>query len=178
MLLLRPATPSLSPYLTIARLASHLLLFFILISGYEVPHPRALCMTIFTPSSLLWQRWPLSPSFIPSLISSLAKICPIPAAYGEANVNTAGESGGRRARDRHGDKDSDRHGHMHMYEYTHMHNLRKEMVEIHTHTQTLSHRGAGGAHTSKGRDRECQRWHLCALSVTISEEMCVRVRLC
>lgn len=60
------------------------------------------------------------------------KFCPTPTAYGEANVNTAGESGGQGARDRDGDKDSDRHGYMHMYEYTHMHNLRKEMVKIHT----------------------------------------------
>lgn len=68
-------------------------------------------------------------SFPPHLshlsFSSLAKICPVPTAYGEANVNTAGESGGRGARDRHGDKDGDRHGRMHMYEYTHMHNPRK-----------------------------------------------------
>lgn len=101
-------------------------------------------MTIFTPSSSSDSDDLFPPSFIPSLVSSLAKICPVLTAHGEANVNTAGESGGRGARDRHGDKDGDRHGHMHMYEYTHMHNPRKGKRKCapkpaHKHKATVEH---------------------------------------
>lgn len=169
MLQLRPATPS--PHLTIARLVSLLLL------SLSFPRLRSATPTCSLHDNihtliLLWQRWPLSPSFIPSLISSLAKICPIPTAYGEANANTAGESGGRRARDRHGDKDSDRHRHMHMYKYTYMHNPKKEMVWIHAHRHACTqsrHTNSKSlkVHTSKG-SRMSALTFVCSISHNFS----------
>lgn len=137
MLQLRPDTP----YLTIARLASLLALSLYFSCPQSATPSCSLHDNIHT-LILLWQRWPLSPSFIPSFISSLAKICPIPTGYGEANVNMTGESGGWE-RDRHGNKDSERHDHMHMYEYTHMHNPRKEIDFLcRLCAFTLSHSGA------------------------------------
>lgn len=108
MLLLRSALSlplSLSTWQSLAWLPIYSSLYPF--SGYGVPLPCALCMTIFTPSSSSDNDDLFPPHLSHPSFPSLAKICPIPAAHKVANVDTAVESGGRGAWDRRGDNDSD-----------------------------------------------------------------------
>lgn len=113
---------------------------------------------------LLWQRWPLSLSFVPHFISSLAKTCTIPAVYVEANVNTVGESRGQELKAGMVTQTVIDTG-ICIFMNTHICIISERKWYKYTHTHTLSCCRAKDVHTSRRRDRECHQWHLCALSL-------------
>lgn len=167
MLQLRPDTPPRYPYSTIA-CSSHLLFPFSYLRLQSAPPMCSMHDNIDTLTLLLlWQRWPLSPSFVPSLISSLAKICTIPTAYVEANVNTVGESGGQELKAGMVTQTVIDTGTC-ICMNTHICIISEKKWYEYTHipcAQTLSCCGAKDVHASRRRDRECHHWHLCALSL-------------